>query len=685
MTETHERGSLRAVVGGADAMLDRADRAPEPTEFVVTPERLHRRNLKRRLAERSSPRSSLWLTDATAIAAALLDATDRQNETVDRIDRLKHIEALLDRETAPNERLRAAFGSDLPARVETIAAAHNRVAEMTAWQESRLDALSTVADGLPTVAARDATDIVAGVRALEQGLAERVGAVHSRETLLPAAAEVIRDDPELWSNVFPAAERLSVAGVSAVDSPLVGLLDAAASAGVDVTLLLRPGTGPAIVDRLDDQLGDGVEFSSPENDASAGPELSAAEFVADTPETEARLAAAIVAGHRRNGASPSDVLVVARDAAEYERPLRRAAERQGLNLSVWAQLPVEQTIPYRQFTAVCTVLGVDDPDLEQLLTPLELRWVPPELAAEDSTAVDTTAWPLAASRIGELRTALTADSDGESPEYSLGGWMDRLEAAVDAGEISSERAEPLRTFLAWAREQPDIPDPVALHRTVEPVIEAGREVSLPAIFAADSAGLGRTSRHARALSRVEELLTDTRAKYDEWLAAGDVPRSWLAVADLAERVVTTRPGRREHANAAAVDVIDATDAWLREVPHVVAVGLVDGVWPRRIESVVPEALRSAVVAGDSAAARRLAVPGRWTAAREADHLASGLGAATETLACTRYRRDREGTTRERSPLLSEVVTETLDQSTVQSLLATGTLPNALAADGGGAP
>ena len=306
--------------------------------------------------------------------------------------------------------------------------------------------------------------------------------------------------------------------------------------------------------------------------------------------------------------------------------------------------------------------------------------MPPELASEDA---DTTTWPLSTERVGQLRGALVDGSGDERAEHTINGWRARLAEAVEEGEISSERAQPLRTFLDWTREQPGVPEPAALHGTFEPLVDAAREVALPTVFESDSPDLTRTSRYARALSRIEELLTDTRSKYREWLDAGDVPRSWLAVADLAERVVTTRPGRREHANAAAVDVIDATDAWLRDAPHVVAVGLVDGVWPRRVESVFPEPFRQSVVAGDSAAARRLAVPGRWTGAREADHLASGLGAATETLACTRYRCDREGTSRERSPLLADVPARPVDDEAAQSLLATGALPDALAADGGG--
>lgn len=656
-------GSLRPIVGDAEQLLDRASRSPAPTELVVTPERLHRRNLKRRLAARRSPRSSYRLTDSQQIAERLLDSAGEAPETIDRIDRLKHVEALLGEATDANERLRAVFGSDLQAHAEAVDAAHRRVAGMTAWNPGTLDALATTAETVPEVAARDTADIVAGVEALENRLSEHVSGAHARDRLLVDAASSLEDDPTVWRAAFPTIDRLSVAGVSAVDAPLLGLLRAAADAGVDVRLHLRAGTGPAIADRLEDRLGDAGALAESERRPFEPPSVPTTEFVAETPEAEARLAAGVVAGLLRAGVSPSDVLVVARDADAYEQSLGRTAGRHGVSLSVWTQLPVERTLPYHLFAACCTLLGTDEPSLDTLLAPLEFRWVPPEADEE---------WPVPIERVAEFREQLVSAGQSSQP---VDDWL----AAVGGDEGFA----PLRTYLEWVRDQPATPAPPALHGTFEPVLDASREQVLPETFAADDADLRRTARLARAIVRVEELLVDTRAKYGEWLDAGDVPRSWLAVLELAERVVATRPGRREHGNAAAVDVVDATDAWLRRVPHVVAVGLVDGVWPRRPESVFPSAFRRAVVAGESAAARRLAVPGRWTVARETDHLASAVDAATEQLVCTRYRRDREGTTRERSPLLASLSPRRLDEATTQSLRA-GRLPDALApADGGG--
>lgn len=665
---SESQGSLRAVVDDAEQLLDRATRAPEPAELVVTPERLHRRNLKRRLAERASPRSSYRLTDSQRIAERLLDAGGDPPETIDRIDRLKHVEAVLDEPTDANERLRAVFGSDLQTRSEAVEAAHRRVAAMTAWEPARLDALETTAGRLPGVAAADTADIVAGVRALESRLSERVGGTHSRDALLSAAATRLADNPDAWRASFPSVDRLSLAGVSAVDAPLLDLLAATAAAGVDVTLYLRPGTGPDIADRLADRLPDCRALEPTTTAADRSPSVRTSELVAETPGAEARLAAGAVAGLLRAGVSPSDVLVVARDADAYERSLTRAAGRHGVSLAVWAQLPVERTLPYRLFDACCTLVGTDEPSLAELLAPLSFLWVPP---ADEETNQE---WPLSVDRVATFRETFTARGDDERPVTE---WLEAVEAGPEH--------QPLRRYLEWVLAQPDTPEPKALHDTFEPLLDAYRERVLPETFAGDSSDLGRTTRLARGISRVEELLVDTRAKYDEWLDAGDLPRSWLAVLELAERVVATRPGRREHANAAAVDVVDATDAWLRQVPHVVAVGLVDGVWPRRPESVFPSALRRAVLTGDSAAARRLAVPGRWTAARETDHLASAAGAATEQLLCSRYRRDREGTAQERSPLLASLAPQTLDEPAAQSLRS-GRLPDRLApADGGGSP
>ena len=496
------QGSLRAIVDDAERLLDRASRAPEPTELLVTPERLHRRNLKRRLAEQGSPRSGYRLTEEQRIAERLLGTAGEARESIDRIDRLKHVEALLGESTDANDRLRAVFGSDLPAHADAIEAAHRRVAAMTAWAPTRLDALETTAETLPEVAAADTADIVAGVRALETRLAERVGGTHSRDALLAAAAALLEEEPSVWERAFPTVDRLSLAGVSAVDAPLLDLLVTAADVGVDVNLYLRPGTGPDIAERL---AARSPEFEPNEPGAAASfhqPDVRTTEFVAETPEAEARLAAGAVAGLLRDGVSPSDVLVVARDADTYERTLSRAAGRQGVSLAVWAQLPVERTLPYRLFDASCTLLGAQAPSLSTVLAPLEFRWVPPADAGR--------AWPLSVDRVATFRGHLRDQGDAGR---SVGAWLDTV---PDEDEF-----QPLRTYLEWVWDQPDTPEPTALHDTFEPVVDAYREQVLPETFADDSADLGRTARLARAIVRGSRLQSSPSASSRPARAGGN--------------------------------------------------------------------------------------------------------------------------------------------------------------------
>lgn len=686
-------GRIRPVIGDAGRLLDWAGRAPSPTGLVVTPEQLHRRNVKRRLAEVHQPRSSLRFADAADIAHAVLEAVESDPTVEDRLDRLRHLEAFVESDDPAVDRLRTVLGADLDGRLPAIEAARARVETMTGWQAARLDALDSVATSLPGVAAADTADLLSGATAAEQFLIDRSGPTHSRGGLLEAAATAIRDsDGAAWHAAFPTVERVAVAGVSTLDAPLLDLLaTAAAHTATDVTLFLRSGTGPSIADRLATRLpADAAVTVEEPASGSSTPAAPVTEFVADNPADEARLAMAIVAGLVADGVSTSDILVVARDADSDERSLRRAANRYGYPLAVWAQLPVTETLPYGLFAAATDLLSAAEVDLDTLLRPLDLGWVPPELGSDDGdgdAAEDAAAstWPAAPTTVERLRVALSegGETGGFSPTRigvdagSLVEWEGHVADCLDDGRLDSADAQPLLRLLTWASSQPRAPNPVAVHEVFEPLVDAYRTVVLPLHRDADSDDLQATERHARAVVRLDSLLGDTRSKYEEWLAAGYTTRSWESVADIAERIATTRPGRREHANAAAIDVVDATDAWLRTEPYVIAVGLVDGVWPQRIESVFPTSFRAAVADGTPPETRGLAVPGRWTERRELDHLWSAAAAATDQLICTRYTADRDATAQEPSPYLESLGARRVDAAAVQSLRTDGRLPEAV--------
>jgi ATP-dependent helicase/nuclease subunit B len=127
-----------------------------------------------------------------------------------------------------------------------------------------------------------------------------------------------------------------------------------------------------------------------------------------------------------------------------------------------------------------------------------------------------------------------------------------------------------------------------------------------------------------------------------------------------------------------VDVLDATNAWLREVPYVIALGCVDGEWPQVPAGHFPTAVQSRIHDNDTTAAKQLPSREQWSTARGYDHWSDVVGMAAEHLVCTRYTRERDGSTAHRSPFLETVSPTTVDGEAITALLSTRqTLPDHL--------
>ena len=647
--------SLTVHVGTAAMLFDRATRRTSATDLVLTPERLHKRNVKRALAERSQPRSSLRLASPGDVARDVRTHAADQG-ALDRADRLRLLKAVLADPDVASDPLRAVVGPNLAAHAETIEAAREEVTTVAGGAGERRDALDTVADSLPDPAARETRALLDGLDAIAGALAERADRPVSTAVALRTARDaIVRSDGAAWTDAYPEIERLSLAGVSTVESPLLDLLGVvAAYTDTDVHCVLRVGTGPRIAARLASRLVAGPAVDDADvtvADAPTGgldPAVPVAEIVAPTRRVEARAAMATVDALLERGAAVADVAVVARDVDRYERALTRAAREYGRHLSVWTQLAVAETRPYRVLDACVGLLtATDDEDggiaPADLFAPFDAEWVPPD--AERGRV-----WPLAHDDVAAVRRALADDSgDVET-------WRRRLDAFDPADDGEAAARAGVRRLLAWAETHASAPRPEGIEPTLGPVLDAYERVVLPAVRDTDTPDLGATSRSARALSRSRDLLDEARAKYSDWHERGYVEASWLAVADVLDALVTTRPGRREHDNAERIDVLDATDAWMRTVPYVVAVGFVDGEWPARPNGAFPPAFRDAVVAGDSGpdGGAALGVRGAWTEARERDHLADAVGAASAGLVCTRFTTDAGGATAYQSPFLADV-------------------------------
>jgi ATP-dependent helicase/nuclease subunit B len=675
-------------------MVERAERAPQPTDIVLAPEQFHRRNLKRAIAEANRPRSSLALQTPATVAQELVRAGQGTAPTVlDRTDRLRLIEEIVEEPPSEVAHLQRVFGASLPTQLARIEAAREELSLLTGYQPARLSAFERVCTNIDTVARLDAQDLHTGITSLQEHLRNQADAYISPAALLEAAQTLIEDSGgDIWREQYPTIERVNVVGISTLGTPLLALLAALEEeTAVTVHLYLRAATGPRIANRLHSRVNStphrtaapressttstGSAAAQPASTAISRPQVAdavttpATELVAETRAEEARAALAVAEGLLDAGVSVSDIVFVARDIDRYERPLSRAATAYGRQFSVWTQLALTRTLPYQLVAATCSLLAArsaDEITSETLVRPLECHWLPP--GTQDGHGQPPSL--LTPAELSTLRREL-----GEEVAGSLDAWRDTL--ATTASVDASVRTR-FEEYLMWCQQQPLDPTPADILSVFTPIMDTFEGTVLPGIEQRDTAAYAETSRAARALQRIagdaedEHLLREVRAKYRDWRSRHQVAASWETIGEILDTIATARPGRREHDNAECIDVLDATDTWLRSYPFVIALGCVDGEWPQQPHGAFPVAVRTAVAQGDSPAARSLAVRGAWTEQREYDHAVDAFRTATRHLIVTRYTEDVEGVSYQRSPLLADIAPTRLDDDAYHCLLGPDT-------------
>ncbi|WP_248517937.1 hypothetical protein [Salinarchaeum laminariae] len=385
-------------------------------------------------------------------------------------------------------------------------------------------------------------------------------------------------------------------------------------------------------------------------------DVPAAEIVASTRRNEARTVKATVSSLRNCGIPVRDIAVVVRDLDTYEEPLYRAAIQYGVTPVVWTQLRVTRTRPFALVESVCEVLGSEELPPAMLLRPLEHRWSPRS---------STSSWPVEPEAVQESLQALPDEAQ------TLSEWIEELEANAEIGER-------LVTYAEWLGDCPE-PTPEATTDVLTGVVEAYEELGLTVTKENDSPSLVDTERDARAVVRVKTLIQQLRHKYADRLDEGTVDRSWSSAAELNQLIATQRPGRREHSNARAVDVFEASDVWLLDIPYVIAVGLVDGEWPQQTGSVVPPELQEAILRGDGRVGA-LAPRSAWTTGRDRDQFDDTHRAARDGLIVTRHTESPSGEERRPSPLLEHLDTDVVSAEERRRLVSTDRkLPDAVVA------
>ncbi|SFC58173.1 ATP-dependent helicase/nuclease subunit B [Halobiforma haloterrestris] len=356
---------------------------------------------------------------------------------------------------------------------------------------------------------------------------------------------------------------------------------------------------------------------------------------------------AIVAELRDRDVPIRDIAVVARDLDSYEQSLFRAAIQYGIAPVFWRQLYVTRTRPYALVESVCEALDADELDRRTLLRPLEHRWAPSNAPSDD--------WPVDPATLYRVKHALP---QGARPTEE---WIEVLETIDDADARFT-------TFVEWLADVPE-PNPETVTSVLGDVVEAYADHGLAVTRESDSPALLDTETDARAVVRGRTLVQQLRHKFADRLQEETLERSWGDVADLANVIATQRPGRREHSNARALDILEANDVWMLDVQYVIAVGMTADEWPRATESVVPPEFQEVVLRGDDDTSK-LAPRTAWTDGRDRDQFLDVFRAAGTGVILTRHTQTVDGDDVHSSPFLDHLDLQTVAESHRQQLLST---------------
>lgn len=238
--------NLTLHVGNEEALVERAGGSSQPTELVLAPVELHRRNVQRRLRESKSPKDDVQFADPAEVGERLLDAAGRSTATMDRIDRLSMIRSVLSEDevsiTAPA----------VPADPETVDQIRTEVENVTGFHPERLEVLRGVADELGAPVDADGAEILDAATGIQRALRERAaGAVSDVAFVRRSARRILATDGAAWEAAFPEVERVSLVGVSSVPAAHADLLHAVLdSVAVPVHIHFRRGTGSYLSRRV---------------------------------------------------------------------------------------------------------------------------------------------------------------------------------------------------------------------------------------------------------------------------------------------------------------------------------------------------------------------------------------------------------------------------------------------------
>lgn len=251
-TRSEHMKQLTLHVGDETRLLERAREKSHPTEIVVAPVELHRRNLQRRLREENSPKDAFEFCDFVGLSRTVLDDRDFSTEAIDRIDRLESVRSILDDSAESAEApgsLPAAASKQDPQHLEQIRA---DVESITNYNPGRIAAWRETGAKLYEPIEAETDELLDTAVEIERRLRRNTSkSVSEMELVRRATRVLIWTGGYAWTQSYPDVTRVTVVGLSSISAPQADFLHALLkSTSLDVHVHFRERTGEYLTHRV---------------------------------------------------------------------------------------------------------------------------------------------------------------------------------------------------------------------------------------------------------------------------------------------------------------------------------------------------------------------------------------------------------------------------------------------------
>jgi len=239
-------------VGDEERLFDRTRRCSQPTELVVAPVELHRRNVQHRLRERNASKGAFAFDDPEGMSRAILKAADEPSKAIDRIDRLALVRSIM-----PDLIEQETDSFSLPPGVTSHDSHHveqirTEVEAVTNFHPSRIEVWRCAADNLYAPIDAESEEILDLALAVERGLHNQTGKATSETDLVRRATRtIVASNGSAWTEAYPEIVRVTLLGLNSLSAPHADLLHALlAATSIDVHVHFREGTGAYLESRV---------------------------------------------------------------------------------------------------------------------------------------------------------------------------------------------------------------------------------------------------------------------------------------------------------------------------------------------------------------------------------------------------------------------------------------------------